>query len=340
MAQPFDPKRLEFTGDSVPIAEQVAVPGFSASPTGVLAFRTIVTQAASSQLTWYDRKGNVLSTAGEAGEYRELALSPDATRVAYQRGPDLWLFEFARGGVNTKLTFGNRAGAPAWSPDGRRIVFVSISASEYGVYQKAPNPAGQEELLYQSPESKTHFSLIHDGRFLLYEVYDGKVADLWVLSTSGSVGDRKPLRLLRNEFIEGNGHFSPDGHWVAYTSNQSGRNEVYVLPFDESNPGASAAGALHQVSKDGGDYARWSGDGKELFYVDADGFMSVPVNVAGGAFQTGTPQRLFKASGYGSWDVAADGKKFLIAAPAASTSSAPASRPYHVVENWTEILKR
>jgi Tol biopolymer transport system component len=342
MAQPFDPKRLELSGEAVPIAEHVT--SFSASPSGVLAIGTGETQG-NTQLTWYDRKGNVLSTVGEIGEYRDLALSPDEKRVAYQRGNDLWLFEFTRG-VNTKFTFGNVSFGPVWSADGSRIVFLSIRGNGFGFYQKASNLAGQEELLYRSPETKSFGTgWSHDSKFLMYTALssDGKQGDLWILPMDGSATDRKPLSFLRTEFEENDGRFSPDDRWVAYVSNQSGKNEIYVLPFDASNPGSPAAGGLHQVSKDGGGDVHWRRDGKELFYLAPDGYlMSVDVNTAGGAFQTGAPQRLFKspATGLGSWDVSADGKRFLIAAQPAAGAASPASRPYHVVINWTELLKR
>jgi eukaryotic-like serine/threonine-protein kinase len=338
MAQPFDPKRLEFTGDAVPMADQVR--SFGASPAGVIAFRSARTQQ-SAQLTWYDRKGSVLSTIGEVGEYQDLALSPDETRVAYVRDTGLWLFDFARG-VNTKFTFGNPAREPAWSADGSRIVFLSLRGGGYAIYQKASNLAGQEELLYQSPDLKALPTWSHDGKFLMYTDISsaGKQGDLWILPVGGSA-DRKPLSYSRTEFEECCGRFSPDDRWVAYASNQSGKTEIYVLPFDASNPGSSAAGGLHQVSKDGGDSVRWSGDGKELFYFAPDGYlMSVDVNAASGAFQTGAPQRLFKspATGFGTWDISSDGKRFLITAPPAS--GAAASPSYHVVINWTELLKR
>ena len=345
MAQPFDPKRMEFTGDAVPIAQQVGIAGFSASPAGVLAFATTGAQG-NSQLTWVDRKGAVLSTAGDVGEYRDLALSPDGARVAYERGTDLWLFEFARGGLNTKFTFGNPSQFPAWSSDGSHVVFTSIRETGFGIYQKASNLAGQEELLFQSPAPKAPSDLTHDGKFLMFNALssDGKLGDLWVIPTGGSPADRKPLSFLRTQFEEGGGRFSPDARWVAYESDQSGKTEIYVLPFDESNPGSSA-GALHQVSKEGGRDVHWSGDGKELFYMAPDGYlMSVAVSVVGRAFQAGTPQRLFKspaAAGSYTWDVSKDGKKFLIAAPASSSgASASASQPLHVVVNWTELLKR
>jgi eukaryotic-like serine/threonine-protein kinase len=340
LAQPFDPKRLEFTGDAVPIAEQVR--SFGASPAGVIAFRGARTQL-SAQLTWYDRKGGVLSTAGEIGEYSDLALSPDQTRVAYERDTDLWIFDFTRG-VNMKFTFGNAAREPAWSSDGSRIAFVSLRGGGYAVYQKASNLGGQEELLYQSPDLKGIPSWSHDGRLLMYTTTSsaGKQGegDLLILPMGGSAADRKPLSFLRTEFSEFDGQFSPDGRWVAYVSNQSGKNEVYVLPFDEANPGSPAAGGLHQVSQDGGHDSHWSGDGKELFYLAPDGyFMSVNVNAAGGTFQTEAPQRLFKSPDRSEgWDVSADGKRFLIAAPPAS--GAAASPSYHLVVNWTELLKR
>jgi eukaryotic-like serine/threonine-protein kinase len=342
MAQPFDPKRMEFMGDAVPIAQQVGIDGFSASPTGVLAFSTTAAQG-NSQLTWYDRKGNVLSAAGEPGEYSGLSLSPDGSRVAYERGNDLWLFEFARG-LNTKFTFGNLSVGPAWSADGSRIAFVSIRGSGFGIYQKASNSSGQEQPLYQSSDRKYAVNWIHDGKFLMYygSSSDEKKDDLWILPADGSAADRKPLSFLRTDFEERDGRFSPDSRWVAYQSNQSGKLEIYVLPFDESNPGSSAGAGLNQVSKEGGAVPHWRGDGKELFYDTLDGYlMSVGVTVKAGAFQPGTPQRLFKLPATGaSWDVSADGKKFLIAAPASSGSAAPASQPFHVVMNWTEMLKR
>jgi eukaryotic-like serine/threonine-protein kinase len=337
MAQPFDARRMELAGDAVPLAEQVSF--FSASPKGVLALNA--GGPGDKQLTWYDRKGAVLSTVGEAGDYTNLALSPDGTRAAFERGADLWLFEFARGGVSTKFTFGNPTDSPSWSADGSRIVFVAIHGSGgFGIYQKASNLAGQEELLYQSPELKDRPSWTHDGRFVIYTALapDTK-ADLWILPTAGSAADRKPLPFLRTEFDEATGRFSPDGRWVAYQSNQSGKYEIYVLPFDPANPGSPAAGGLHQVSKDGGTNPHWSRNGKELVYLAPEGnLMSVDVGVAGSAFQTGTAQRLFKLAG-SSWDVSADGQRFLVAAPA-SSGAAPASVPFHVVMNWTGLLKR
>jgi len=339
MAQPFDPKRMGFMGDAVPIAEHANV--FSASPTGVLAFENGRPQA-NRQLTWYDRKGSVLSTVGDVGEYQAFALSPDESRFAYNRGTDLWLFRFAQGGLSTKFTIGNPAFSAVWSADNASIVFSSIRGSGWGIYRKASNMSGQEELLYQSPDPKVPSSWTHTGKYLMYDDIssDGKGSDIWLLPAEGSAGDRKPVSFLRTEFNEQDAQVSPDGRWVVYSSNRSSKEEVYVLPFDESNPAASAAGGLHQISKDGGGSARWTKDGKEIVYRAADGYLtSVEISVAGGAFQIGKTQQLFKPPD-GPGDVTRDGTRFLIAAPPASTSATPASRPYHVVVNWTELLKR
>jgi Tol biopolymer transport system component len=151
--------------------------------------------------------------------------------------------------------------------------------------------------------------------------------------------DRKPISLLRTTASEQQGRFSPDGRWLAYSSNRSGKFEIYVMPFDESNPAASASGGLQQVSKEGGSLVHWSRDGKELIYVAGDGYLTaVDVSIAGGALQIGKPQPLFKPPA-GSWDVTKDGKQFLIAAPVASAAP-PAARPLRVVLNWPEMVKR
>ena len=319
MAQPFDPQRLEFKGEAVPIAEQVNAQAFSASLTGVLAYRNGGAQSAS-QLTWFDRKGAELGKVGEVGEYFAPAFAPDASRVAYGRGLDLWLLDIA-GGRNTKFTFGNPSQTPAWSADGSRVLYISPRGGGFGLYQKASNLAGEEELIYQSVEPKGSPRWSHDGKFIIYDMLStDKGGDIMVLPTAGSPADRKPMPFVHSDANEIEARFSPNDHWVAYRSNQSGKDEIYVRPFDAANPGSTAAGGVQLISKDGG-------------------MMAVSMTVVGGVIKGGTPQRLFKSpvTSAGTWDVTADGKRFLIAAPAAGAVS---SRPYHVVVNWTELLKR
>ena len=251
------------------------------------------------------------ATAGELGDYSDLALSPDASQVAYRRGTNLYLYEFARG-VNAQFTFGNAAEGPAWSPDGSRIGFISIRGPGWGIYDKASNGAGQERLLFQSQDPKASPSWSHDGRFLLFDALNSTgntLGDLWVLpAAQGS--DAKPVPFLHTEFSEVTPRFSPDERWIAYVSQQSGKGELYVRPFDAANPASGDAGGLRQISTNGiGGPPRWRADGKELFYLSSDGnIMAVEVNGTGAAFQAGTPKALFKTSPGASWDVTADGK--------------------------------
>jgi serine/threonine-protein kinase len=296
----------------------------------VLPFRATV----QSQPTWFDRQGKHLGTVGELGPYVTLSLSPDGTRVAFerlnaQRDSDLWLFEFARG-VTTRFTLdpGRRSAAPAWSPDGKRIAFAVDHPRSLNV--KASNGAGNKESLAQSARGyPTSWS--RDGRFLLfYGSFDDpkKLNGLSVLP----LDTRKPSVVLNTEFNERGAQFSPDGRFISYVSNESGRDEIYVRPFDPAT--LSATGGQWLVSKGGGDQARWRGDGKELFYQGADGNITSVEIASTPVFHAGDPKPLFKAP-IRNWDVTSDGKKFLIPVPVQTGAAS-----YKIVLNWTAALKR
>ena len=358
LAQPFDERRLEPTGEPVLFAEHVASfllsGAYSASSSGVLAYRPAKSGPGLSELTWYDRQGKELSVAGEPGStyaYFDLALSPDATRVAASRidlsvvGSKLgiWLLDLARG-VSTRFTL-DRApdSSPIWSPDGSRIAFAAARAGGNGIYQKASNGAGKEEVLAgATDEQKVPNDWSRDGRFLLYAQQDPRTkADLWVLPlASDGTPAGAPIPFANTEFNEDQGRFSPDGHWVAYVSDESGRSEIYVQPF----PVASGGGSKTQVSLDGGDQPRWRSDGKELFYVSLDGKLMAVDVTEGPTFRAGAPKSLFQALvvrgrrqsllGVLRWDVAPDGKHFLI------NTVKTSSEPLTVVLNWTTELKK
>ncbi|MGA9885157.1 MAG: protein kinase [Candidatus Acidiferrales bacterium] len=352
MAQPFDARRLKLAGNPVPVARQVGnvstVYGlFSASANGVLAYRTDT--GGSEQLAWYDRQGKILSAVGEPVLYQDPALSPDGSKAVADRfDPQdrsfaLWMFDFSRR-TSTRFTFGSsNVGEPIWSSDGKRIIFAANASGIYDLYQKAANGATGEELLLKSSENKFPSDVSRDGRFLLYYTGDPKAKNaLWVLPLQGG---RKSFLFLRTEFNEIDGHFSPDGRWVAYVSDESGSGayEVYVRPFspDSSAADVSGGGAKWQVSYGGGGEPRWSADGKELYYLTPEGkLMEVDVTTSP-TFQAGTPKLIFQAPNqpdYFSGDYTVDGKRFLFIAPARQGSQYQA--PFDVVLNWQAMLKQ
>ncbi len=350
MAQPFDDKRQELSGDPVPVANQIGLmlngAYYSASMNGVIVYRT-GSVAQFNQAAWFDRKGNVLGSTGVSGFLLAPALSPDGALVAIgivsvdMQSPDLWLLDSVKG-TNTRFTFGKGANLnPIWSPDGSRIIFASKSdGGVFNLYQKQAGGAKEEELLLKSSENKTPTSWSRDGRFLLYSVEDPKTkSDLWVLPMEGNA---RPLCLLRTEFNEADGRFSPDMRWIAYQSDESGRNEVYVRLFQQASGGASSgAGGKWLVSRDGGSAPRWRGDGRELYYRGSNGRVMAVEIVAGKVFRAGTPEPLFQpppsiqsAMGF---DVSADGNRFLLMT---ATSTEKTTSPFTVILNWSSLLKK
>ena len=343
MAQAFDAGKLQLTGEPSPVAEHVAfnpglgVAAFSVSETGVLAFRTGGGQI--NQPRWFDRAGKQTGALGAAGLYFTVALSPDEKRAAVdltdnQTGmTDLWLFDLLQRGVPSRFTTDPANDAdPLWSPDGSSIVFSSSREGVFNLYQKAASGVGSEEVLLKSSEDKVPDDWSADGRFIVYETLNQKTkSDLWVLPMSG---DRQPFPFLQTEFNEQQAQFSPDGKWIAYTSDESGASEVYVQTFP-------ASGGKWRVSTGGGVQPRWRRDGRELFYIAADQkLMAVDVKL-GATFEAGVPKVLFGTrvptlrNFRNHYAVSADGQRFLINSTIEETSSTPIS----VVVNWTAEVK-
>jgi Tol biopolymer transport system component len=341
MAQPFDVRRLRLTGEAERVAEAVGNNGnvfgfFSAADNGTLSYRR--TASADSQLTWFDRQGKQLSEVGEPAPYQYVRLSPDGTRAArgllggFLLNPDIWLLEFARG-VSTRFTFGNNTKAdPVWSPDGAHIAFYRGR----DLYQKASNGAGDEELLVKSAESKRPTSWSSDGRFLLYDVLDPHTKyDLWMLPLQGG---REPFPILHSEFNEGSGRLSPGMQWLAYQSDESGTNEIYIRPLNFSVTNTVSLGeGKTLISKGGGIRPVWRGDGRELYYQAPDRkVMAVEIG-SGPALQAGIPQPLFQVpDAETAWDVSMDGKRFLLPVPVTQSAQTPIT----VVLNWQAGLKK
>jgi eukaryotic-like serine/threonine-protein kinase len=335
VAQPFDASRGQFKGEPVTLAAGVGVDSnsergaFSVSASGTIAWRG--GEPAHRQLIWFDRSGRNVGTLGPPDPLvLNPEISPDNQRVLVTRGrlelADIWIQDGPRGTRFTSDPADDRLAI--WSPDGKEVVFASNRnfGSEPGnldLYRKPASGLGSEELLLHTKAAKLPNSWSPDGRYLLYCSLENK-GDLMVLPLTG---DRKPYPFVRTQFSEDEGIFSPDGKWVAYESDESGRSEVYVRPF----PGP---GTAFPISTGGGANPRWSRDRKELYFVAPDSMlMAAPVTARGAAFVAGTPQPLFRshiipAFGRQQYDVSRDGR-FLIL-----TELEVPAEPIHILLNW------
>jgi Tol biopolymer transport system component len=355
MAQAIQPRQLRVIGDPIAIAEKVR--GFSASETGVLVYSTDPTVVPTGtpgilqgQLTWFDRQGQVISTVGDPSIFRIAVVSPDEQFVALERADpatqniDIYLFEFARG-VSNRFTFDpERDVSPVWSPDGTSVIFTRLKGGTAEWYRRAANLAGEEELLFRAPGLGVPSSISPNGRFLLFTGPLPGPADIGVVDISKVAEARETVPLVATDFNEANARFSPDGHWFAYASNESGTYEIYVRPFNQdAAPGTPlSTGGRVMVSKGGATVvgAVWRADGKELFYVARDGtLMSVNVETEPTFKVAGSPQALFKMptnNATAFFDVSRDGQRFLVPVPLTGGSGPP---PFKVVLNWTSTLK-
>ena len=338
MAQPFDANQLQTTGEPLAIARGISynrnwdVADFSASENGVLAYR--VDSELQSQLSWLDRTGKQIGTVGEPGYYRVPRLSPNDQKIAVERFDpiksegDVWLLEPSRNNA-TRFTFTPEPLlSPVWSPDGETIIFASQRNGPSDLYKKSVTGGGEEELL-KSNDYKSPCSWSPDGRFFAYALIDPKTGwDIWILPM---FGDRKPFPFVNTPFNEITAQFSPDGRWIAYGSNESGRAEIYVSPF----PGP---GGKWQVSNGGVGWPHWRGDGRELYYVtpDLQKLMAVEIK-AGPAFEIGATKTLFEGPNrIRDYDVASDGQRFIVDMPISQETSPSIT----LVVNWTAGLKR
>jgi len=344
MAQPLDVQRGEIAGEPVPIAEpvgsQLALGFYSVSANGVLAYRAGPSLVNASQLIWYDRTGKPLSAVTPSGSYSSVALSRDQRRVAVdqvdQGNRDIWTMEAARG-IPARFTFDAAVDMlPIWSPDGNRLVFASDRTGRYAVYQKDSRGAGTEQQLLKAG---LPYGWSADGRQLVFgKALPNTRTDLWVATFDKETVKEEPY--LQSQYDERQGQFSPDGRFIAYISDESSNQfHVYVQSFP-------AGRGKFQVSAGPGVQPRWRPDGKELFYVSMEGtLMAVEVKTSPG-FEVGAPKPLFPArvaalgTGYFSfnYDVAADGKRFLVNSYATKAETSPLA-PITVVVNWQSALR-
>jgi Tol biopolymer transport system component len=322
---------------------------FSVSPGGVLAYQEAVPQL-GARIVWRDRSGKQLRSVeapqGSAISNQSLSLAPDEKRIALSGEDentleDLWLVDLERA-TSLRLTAIHGSNMnEVWSPDGHRLAFRSNRSGVYDIYGKhADSINEEEELLVKSLHTKWPTSWSADGRFLVYTEVDPKTGnDIWIVPLEG---DRKPFPFLKTEFNENVGTLSPvpdsQGHlWMAYYSDETGRDEIYLRPFlPDTQEGP--AGSKVRVSTGGGSRPQWRRDGRELFYLTDNKLMAVEVKLAG-MVEVGTPQMLFESHfGYntGGWAPFSDGHRFLFIEPAGE----PPTPKIDVVLNWTTELKR
>jgi Tol biopolymer transport system component len=287
----------------------------------------------SSRFAWFDRAGRSNGTWGEEAAWLQFSISTDGGQVLAARseprlGVDLWLIDVQRGFSSRLTSEPGAEGDPIWSPDGRYVAFTRTPKGVANIFKRSV-ASGEETLLLESSQATYSEDWSRDGKFLAYH-RNSRAIEILPLT-----GDSKPLVFVEDRFSKDEPHFSPDGRWLAYESDESGQIDVYVQPF----PGP---GPKIRVSPSGGGGPRWRKDGRELFYLTQDGFlMAVPLKV-GATLVPGVPQRLFKTPipavqlTIDQYDVAPDGQRFLFQVPVGTAAQAPIT----VVLNWAATLRK
>jgi Tol biopolymer transport system component len=338
-SQTFDISKFQLTGEPVPILTDVqflpriSEAAFAASSTGLLVAQKNA-DSGVAQLLWFDRKGQEIGIALRPGIYGNVSLAPNGKTVASDttdpdsQNTDIWIYDLETQSAK-RLTFDPSIDSlPIWSPDGSRMLFGSNHGTTFELFLKDTNGAQEEKVIPQEGPDRLPTDWSRDGKYLLYQ----RGADLWFLTFP----ELRPTQFLKAISTLKNGRFSPDGKWVAYSSNESGRWEIYVTSFPEGH-------GKWQISNAGGDQPRWRSDGKELFYLAADSkIVATPVSI-GANFDAGTPVALFQANPREMvatteqffYDVSKDGQRFLI-----NTQLKTAMTPMSVVLNWASKLKK
>ncbi len=350
MAAPFSLKTLELTGEAAPVLEDVSVQQLNGlaqiawSGAGTLVYVRGSEASADNMIARVSRTG--ISTVADSawyGPFNSIALSPDGRRLAVGAsaggGLNIWIKQLDRGNF-VRLSFGNSDRRPVWSPDGKVVAFIRDSGSTNAVYARPVDGSGPDRRLAQIDRQVQEVSWTADGQWLVLRTDNGTAGagDLVGVRTSG---DTTPVPLVSSSFTELMPEVSPDGRWLAYSSDESGRNEVYVRPFPQTS------GGRWQVSNGGGAEPRWSGDGRELFYISIpeQELVAVPVG-PGPSFSAGEPRPLFNTRGYSSdggfhqsYAVAPDGQSFYFRMPRLAAASGDAIRIVWV-DHWLQELKQ
>jgi len=341
LAQPFSLRGMALTGEPTVIADSVQFDvgfgkgNFSVSRNGVLVYGGAVATG-DSRLVVLDRSGKQLSLVADPGYFFSPRFSPDGQRIAYSQldssgNADIWVADLLRG-TKTRVTSDPAPDVdPVWSSDGKQLVFASLRRGQFDLYVKSLETVAEEQPLLTTPGGKFAQSWSRDGRFIAFELFGlpGMVGeDLWALALTG---DKKPFPFLRSKFEKLDPEFAPDGRWIAYQSDESGRDEIYVASFPTPSH-------RRQISVNGGSHPRWRADGKELFFLGLDGKMAVvEVRRSGEDLVAGPARELFFTRAKLErkvFDVTGDGRRFVIA------TTLLEQMPLTVVVNWPAELKK
>jgi serine/threonine protein kinase len=342
MAQPFDISTLTLSGVPIPLAEQVSltgvgVAGFSASQSGSLTFEKFDN---TTKLVMYSREGKEIGQVGSPRQFGQVSLSPDGTRVAtmfsdpYGRSRAIWVFDLARGTSSRVTAEGIGADNPIWNGSGTKLTYF-VPAGGGGIYLQSPDERGSP-VLAESVTMAQPDSISPDGKLLAYANFiPGKGPRIWIHDFAPEKSGTKDYPLLGTDSNEFQAQFSADGRWLAYNSNETGREEIYVVPFPPSSHSV-------QISTSGGSQPRWRRDGREIYYIAPDGkMMAAAVQFTGQSLQAATPKALFQTRIEGitrsphKYDVTADGQKFLI-----NSMPEQAPQPITLYVNWPAALKK
>lgn len=349
MGQAFDAAHLSLGGDPIALRDDIgALNSLSLAPISVSNNAVLVYQTVgrpTRQMVWMDREGKQIAAVKDPGEWGPPRISPDGNRaVVAKLGPDgknadLWLLD-ANGSATQFTDTPVHEGSPVWSPDGTRVAFFILGKAEgnFDLYVKSVN-GGKVEPLYKSDSAKYPTDWSRDGGYLLFTtITPGAKADVWAVTTSDRrPADRHAGPILDTIYTEGYAVLSPDGQWLASQSDETGRNEVYVQPFDGITSGTKRRWT---VSEGGGGLPRWRGDGKEIFYLTATGrVMAASVHPTGKVFEFDPPHMLFQTQPipklWNFYDVSPDGQRFLLNLPLELSNTSSIT----VVTSWTEKLK-
>jgi Tol biopolymer transport system component len=345
-AQNFDVNKLKLQDKPVRLTDSVLTgadngsgfAAFSVSDTGVLVYRTENRRGRDTQLTWIDRSGKPLETIGSTGVNDNPRVSPDGRRVAVSVGtnegaaPAIWIF--GPGNISIRVAEGV---FPVWSSDGRRLIYLGVKDGKTSVVQKSvEDNAGDEQVLIGVKPFIHVDDISPDNQYIVGSDRSGQT-NRDVIAVALAAQD-KPIKVAATPAQELFGRISPDGRWIAYSSDEDATTKVYIQAFPH-------AGRKILVSPNGGTWPVWRRDGKELFYVSLDSKL-MAVSISGGStLQPGIPQPLFdvrfRGNGIGfpsQYDVTPDGKRFLVNMAVAASESEVS--PIHVVLNWPELLKK